>query len=92
MVLAAGIAGAACGPAAAACGGAMAGYTNVMWDITDSAIAGENKGVVAAVEKMADGKADIGDIFDFSAGKDHRVKALSFLDTRWHHMTANFER
>ena len=46
-------AGAVCGPGAPACGAALAVGANAVWDGTDSAIAGENRGIVAAVDKLA---------------------------------------
>ena len=47
------VAGAACGPGAPACGAALAVGANAVWDGADSAIAGENRGIVAAVDKLA---------------------------------------
>ena len=52
VVMAAGIAGAACGPGAAACGATFAVAANGAWDLTDSVVAGESRGVVKQVEKM----------------------------------------
>ena len=52
VVMAAGIAGAACGPGAAACGASFAVAANGAWDLTDSVVAGESRGVVKQVEKM----------------------------------------
>merc|ERR1712156_32203 len=52
VVMAAGIAGAACGPGAAACGASFAVAANGAWDLTDSVVAGESRGVAKQVEKM----------------------------------------
>ncbi len=49
VVAAAGIAGAACGPGAAACGATLAASANAAWDGIDSAVAGENRGVIKQV-------------------------------------------
>jgi hypothetical protein len=47
------VAGAVCGPAAAACGAGLAVGANAAWDGVDSAIAGENRGIVDTVNKIA---------------------------------------
>jgi len=54
----------ACGPGAAACGAALATSTNAVWDGVESGIAGENRGMVAGIQKIVDGKASVGDVFD----------------------------
>ena len=69
VVMAAGIAGAACGPGAAACGASFAVAANGAWDLTDSVVAGESRGFVKQVEKMANGNATSDDIFDTVAGQ-----------------------
>jgi len=49
-------------PGAAACGAALAVSANAAWDGADSAIAGENRGIVEAVNHIVDGNAEVNEV------------------------------
>ena len=61
------VAGLACGPGAPACGAALAAGSNTIWDVSESAIVGESRGVVLGVENIINGQSDVGQIFDVVA-------------------------
>ena len=61
------VAGLACGPGAPACGAALAAGSNTLWDVSETAIAGESRGVVLGVENIINGQSDVGQIFDVVA-------------------------
>ena len=48
--------------AAAACGASLALGANAAWDIADSEISGEKRGIIKAVDDIASGNADVGDV------------------------------
>ena len=60
------VAGAVCGPGAAACGAALAVSSNALWDGVDSAIANENRGIVKAVNDIANGDANVDEVSSIS--------------------------
>lgn len=63
------IAGVACAAGAPACGAALATSTNALWDVSESVIAGEDRGLVAGIGKILGGKASAGDVFDTVVGQ-----------------------